>query len=128
MLAGCGPKATEPGALRFEGQSMGTTWHVTLLPPAQGDTRDWNGLIQGALDRVDGAMSTYKSTSDLSRLAAAPAGTAGRWDPWTIECLTLAREVHAASDGVSTPTLGPLVRLWALDPVATRSPIPPTRS
>lgn len=98
---------------------MGTVWHATIVPegsappPNAEEVRTW---IQAALDRVNGAMSTYLDDSDLSRLAQAAPDEPVQVSPLTLRCLAITRSIHAASGGALDPTVGPLVRLWGFGP------------
>ena len=59
---------------RLDGQTMGTTWSVTLqADPASLPNLQHN--VQARLGKVVAQMSTWESTSDLSRFNRAPRAT-----------------------------------------------------
>ena len=52
---------------RFEGESMGTTWQVTVTGEAD---QNLKSVIQRELDLVDTLMSTWRDDSEISRFNA----------------------------------------------------------
>lgn len=100
------------------GETMGTTWSVRAVLPAERSLRAWHASIQATLDLVDGQMSTYKPQSPLSHFNAAPAGT---WHALPAECFDViahALQIARDSGGAYDPTVGPLVNLWGFGPDA----------
>lgn len=94
---------------------MGTQYSVKLVAdlPLKSDEEAMLGQkIHKVLQRVDGAMSTYKAESDISRF--------NRWAPnekfvpdnMTLEVLAKSQLVHDLSMGAFDITVGPLVDLW----------------
>ncbi len=59
-----------------------------------------------AVARVDALMSFHRPTSDLSRLNRAAAGERLVLDPWTVEVLALAAELHHATGGLFDCAVG----------------------
>ena len=101
-----------PGELTtLQGQAFGTSWSVKLLDAPVPDEVT-AATIQKTLERIDGAMSTYRDDSTISRLNRAPV------DAWVpvgedfADVFEVAREVHKASGGAFDPTVGGLVRAW----------------
>jgi thiamine biosynthesis lipoprotein len=76
---------------------------------AQGATPEIRAAaIEAAMaccQRVELSMHPSRQGSDLAALAAAPAGSEIRVDPWTVEVLRLAQNLSAASAGVFDPCL-----------------------
>ncbi len=105
-----------PATRRFAGQTMGTTWSVTLVAPSAVDAGALQRGIQAEVDTVDRQMSTWKPDSDLSRFNNAPAGT---WQTLPADMFTVLRyalELARDSGGAYDPTVGPLVNLWGFGP------------
>jgi len=110
--------APEVVTLELTGPTMGTTFTVKVRGPALGaePTAALSAGIQGALDGVNDAMSTWQPTSELSRFNDGPADTPFAFSAPTLEVLAVAREVYAASGGVFDVTVGPLVNRWGFGP------------
>ncbi|MCB9399245.1 MAG: FAD:protein FMN transferase [Acidobacteria bacterium] len=116
FLATCqnGPKQE---LLTFEGQTMGTTYHVKVVaqrgqPISQTDLQVG---IQAQLDRVDQLMSNWKADSEVSHFNAA--GTEPvRLGVETLTVMREAAEIWQQTQGVFDPTLSPLIDLWGFGP------------
>ncbi len=110
VLGACAPK---PEVWRFEGDTMGTTYHVTIVEPPPGLSQSAaRERVDAALQRVDALMSTYSPESEVSRFnAAAPDG----WfavSPETLEVVETSLKINGLSGGAFDITVGPLVDLW----------------
>ena len=117
VLAGCDRK---PEVMRLAGETMGTTYHVTVVDaPPDIDEAAVGAAITSTLEEVNAEMSTWDPTSEVSRLNA-HAST----DPVPIsadlaDVLRTANAIHLLSRGRFDVTLGPLIDLWgfgAADP------------
>jgi len=103
----------------FHGETMGTTWSVSLVDRENVDPdrqQTWRQNIQNRLDAVDAQMSHWRHDSDLGRFNRAPAGS---WHPLPdafFEVLSYALGIAAASDGAYDPTAGALVNIWGFGP------------
>lgn len=109
-LAGCSG-AVEP--VQLSGETMGTSWHVTLIPAA-GDPsiQSVQAGIEAVLEQVNASMSTYRADSEISRFNAL--GT-DEWfdlsgDFYTV--LSAAMAIGWQSKGAYDVTVAPLVDLW----------------
>lgn len=101
---------------RLHGQTMGTTWSVQWVGPAQESPQPWQALITQQLDTVVSQMSTWEPDSDLSRFNRAPPDA---WQALPAEFFTVLRcalLVAEASQGAYDPTAGALVDLWGFGP------------
>lgn len=67
-----------------------------------------------ALEEAEARLSTWRSTSELSRLMAAPAGRPVELSPALAADLAGARACWQATGGAFDPTVGALVRAWGL--------------
>lgn len=104
-------------SLRLLGETMGTTWRVSVNAGAVRPDR-LKSRIDALLERINDSMSTYRPQSELSRLNANPSLD---WLPISAELYTVlraAREVSEATDGAFDITVGPLVNLWGFGPQA----------
>jgi thiamine biosynthesis lipoprotein len=106
----CTPR---PEVWRFEGGTMGTTYHVTVVSPPAGLERSAAGEgVDAALQRVNAQMSTYRADSEVSRFNAARPGAWFAVSAGTLDVVATALDVHALSGGAFDITVGPLVDLW----------------
>ncbi len=122
LLGGCGRQAAPQ---QLSGQTMGTTWNVTVVP-AEGSSLApaLQTDIQGILDAVNASMSTYREDSEISRFnALAP----GEWQQISTDfyrVLSAAIGVGRESGGAFDVTVGPLVDRWGFGPVPAREELP----
>lgn len=106
-----------PRLVAVQGATMGTTYSVKVVAKtrdAQSDAArgQLRQLVQGELDAVNAAMTTYDAGSELSRFNDGAAAVAVPLSQHTIEVLAVAADVTAASDGALDVTVGPLVERW----------------
>ncbi len=104
-------------AHEFTGFTMGTTYSVKVAERLDADRRaQVRSLIESRLDRIVGLMSTYDSTSELSRFNHRGQTDAVRMAPELIAVMTLARDVSERSGGAFDVTVAPLVNAWGFGP------------
>jgi thiamine biosynthesis lipoprotein len=103
----------------MHGSAMGSHWTVKLGKPLEPKVIEQHKQkIQAILDRIDGVMSTWKPSSDVSRF------NANRSDEWIAvpsELASLVEESLKVSDqtnGAFDITVAPLVNLWGFGPVS----------
>lgn len=109
----------------LSGETMGTTWTARLVLPERTSLvrlRAIDDTIRARLDLVNALMSSWDTTSEVSRLNL-HSGT----DPIpvsleTFEVLLAAREVGEASGGAFDVTVGPAVAAWGFGPGAEVPP------
>lgn len=118
-----------PVVHEFTGATMGTSYTIKLwgpgLPPAAVALLIDSAV--GRLEQVDRLMSTYDSTSELSRFNRRRDTVPFVLSPEVIEVLVTAQEVSARTDGAFDVTVGPLVDAWGFGP-GGRPAIPPSNS
>jgi len=116
-------------AERLGGETMGTTWSVSVLrPPDLPQDRLRRG-IEGELDQIVAQMSTWRRDSDISRFNSAAPDTWLDLDEAFCEVLGFALSLAAESGGAYDPAAGRLVDLWGFgprDPHAPRRAAPPS--
>ncbi len=103
---------------------MGTMLTVTAWGA---DTAVLLSGVHAARDSVrliDSLMSTYRSTSDVSRVNARAGGPPVHVSPHVIAVLQIARRDWRLSGGAFDPTVGPLVRAWGFHGTHGRIPSP----
>ncbi len=117
LLVACDAAEKELPVLRLQGETMGTTWHVTVPGINTEDkVSSLQAGITSVLKQVNAQMSTWQSDSELS-LFNQHQGT--DWFPVSselVKVVTAAQEISALSGGVYDITVGPLVNLWGFGP------------
>jgi len=113
--AGPGAAAGPPDSSALSGDTMGTHYHVTVVAPREPRETLQAGIRQ-RLDEVDGAMSTWRADSELSRFNAAPTTDWVPVSPGLHAVLQTAVAVSALTDGAFDVTVGPIVNLWGFGP------------
>lgn len=98
----------------FRHEAMATEWEVVIaqagVTPQR--ARAAAAAVFAEVDRLEGELSRFRPTSDLWRLSLAQPGEAVVVDFAALDCLSLAKAVHAETGGAFDVTLGPLMRLW----------------
>lgn len=125
VLAGCGDRDT-PVAYELSGSAMGTRYSVTIAEPLSAEQREvLESRIDGAIDAVEQAMSTYIVESDVSRF------NASRSTDWidvsesVCHAVLAAQELSELTSGAFDITVGPLVNLWGFGPETVELAPPP---
>ena len=114
----------EDNLSRLQGRTMGTTYSVAIGGPLPAPLATLQPAVQQRLDVLEGAMSTYRASSAISRFNA-HAGT--DWfpvDPDTAAVVALAQRISAETHGAFDITVHPAVCLWGFgpDPAPTAPP------
>ena len=114
------PEGAAP-ALRFGGQSMGSTWSVRVAggPFDAALAAAARRAVADALDDVVARMSTFDPQSEVGRFNRHAAGTVFAMSSDTLAVLEHARQVASLSGGAFDPTVAPLVRAWGFGADAT---------
>ncbi len=122
VWAGAVRAAMSPKLLRFEGETMGTAWHVSVISTPQNHISkekcaEIQTLIEESLKEVDFRMSTWKDFTELSRLNAQKSiETDFPLSPELALVLKSALSISEKTDGAYDVTVGPLVNLWKFGP------------
>lgn len=116
--------ARDAGVWSLAGATMGTNWHVRLVPSATADRRQLSEAIQAVLDRLVLQMSTWLPQSELCRFNAAPADTPVLLSAEFAEVLTAALQLARDSGAAYDPTAAPLVDLWGFGPAPRSQTVP----
>lgn len=110
----------------LDGETMGTTWSVRLVPPPGADQAALLAAVQEELDAIVALFSHWEPSSELSRFNNAPAGSWQVSEPfWAF--LNMVMDLGDETNGAVDPTLGALVDLWGFGPPGPRpdaDPIP----
>ncbi len=121
IVTGCSRPRSVPAAQLIAGQTMGTTYSVKLMPfdgmPSLASV--WRA-IDAELELVNQQMSTYLTTSEISRFNQQLGIEWFDVSSDTAQVVQLALEIHQQSDGAFDVTVAPLVNLWGFGPKGRR--------
>jgi thiamine biosynthesis lipoprotein len=110
----------KPDQLLLQGPTMGTIWSVVIDGLAAPQADLLRPIVQTALQRavqeIDNQMSTWRTTSDLMRLNAAPVGNWIDLPPRLIHVLAAGLAISRATDGAFDMNVGDAVRAWGFGP------------
>ncbi len=124
LLVGCERDAHQR-VLALHGSTMGTSYSVQLVaPPAELDRNALAEQIDARLADIDGLMSTYQASSELSRFNNSRTTDWFPVSPELVAVIEAARAVSEASAGAFDVSVGPLVNLWGFGPAPSADDIP----
>ncbi len=110
-VSGCSEPALS--SLKLAGQTMGTTYHVTIVGPSEAyDRQGLQKSIDIELQQVNALASTYIEDSELNKLNRAPLGTWSSVPTGLFSMLETSVYLNRISDGAYDITVGPLVDYW----------------
>lgn len=118
--------ATVPStSTRFGGFAQGTTYSVVLGKAVTYTRRiALQHAVDSLLQTIDRVMSTYDSTSEISRLNRAESGVPVDVSASLAAVLSEGSAVSEASGGAFDVTIGPLVRAWGFGPNGAPERVP----
>jgi FAD:protein FMN transferase len=115
-------------ALSFQGETMATVYHVTVVdPPTDLSEASIRRLIETPLRRVNDALSPYLPHSEITRFNEWPADQPFEVSPLMKRMVSASLFYHELTGGAFDPTVGPLVALWGFG-APGRHRKPPTRT
>jgi thiamine biosynthesis lipoprotein len=126
-LAGCGERSQVPSppgaAIRFGGETMGTTYRVKLAGGAISTAKLERVAadVHAALDGVNRGMSLYRPDSELMRLNRHPAATPLPLSKDLFAVLSVGQQVAELSGGAFDVSIAPLVNVWGFGPEKRRA-------
>jgi FAD:protein FMN transferase len=101
---------TEP--IKVEGQTMGTTYHVTYFDEHH---RNFKVAIDSILVVVNKSINNYDPASEVSHFNKSRRGIRTEL-PYLFPPILVAQQVYAFSNGAFDPTVMPLVNAWGFGP------------
>ena len=103
--------------LTFGGPTMGTAYHVRVVPGKYAvDLPQLTKHVEALLSETDRQMSTYREDSELSRFNRSAPSEWFAVSGATAEVVAAAQRISRKTDGALDVTVGPLVRLWHFGP------------
>lgn len=112
ILGSC---AGEPDTLELRGRTMGTSYSVRIVAPADAPAVSLELLRQrvaARLENLENVFSTYRPDSEVSRFNAYPGQEWFGVSPDFLDVLEQAVTVSQLTGGAFDATIGPLVELW----------------
>jgi len=123
FVAGCEAQQTTSASL--SGETMGTTYHVTISTNVSlSDSEVIQKDIDGLLLKVNDTFSTYIESSEVSQLNQYRGEEGQTKSDDFIEVLLEALRISEATQGAYDITVGPLVNLWGFGPDFKADDIP----
>ncbi len=114
--------AAVPGVHRFSHQAMATTFEVMVQYEDRTYAQQAASAAFHEVDRIEGALSRYLETSDVTHINHLPAGTPVHVALDTFECLRISAEMHSQTGGAFDVTVGFLVDCWRDEDKKPRTP------
>ncbi|MDI4655165.1 MULTISPECIES: FAD:protein FMN transferase [Xanthobacter] len=96
----------------LSGPAMGSRWSAVFHAGGDVDEAALTHRLQGAVERVEQQMSTWRPESDLERLNAAPVGAWVQIPRELAHVLATALEIGRLSQGAFDIGVGDLVQAW----------------
>lgn len=112
MLGSCGG---EPDTIELRGQTMGTSYSVRIVAPADAPAVSLELLPQrvaARLEDLENVFSTYRPDSEVSRFNVHPGQEWFGISPEFLDVLEQAVTMSELTGGAFDATIGPLVELW----------------
>lgn len=109
---------------RFSHEAMATEFQIVFADPdmeperAQGISQ----LVFAEISRMEEELSRFKPTSDVWRINGLRAGESVNVDFATLDCLMLAKAVHAETAGAFDATVGAMMQIWKNQDGSARQP------
>jgi thiamine biosynthesis lipoprotein len=104
--------AAVPEAHRFAHQAMATTFEVIIQDEDRAYAQQAARAAFDEVDRIEGYLSRFLETSDVTRINHLPAGVPAQLSLDAFECLKVSAELSAETGGAFDVTVGFLVDCW----------------
>lgn len=118
--------STPPEWIELQGSTMGTTYSITIANKSARPPSGFQEGIDSVLTEINRQMSTYLSTSEISRFNGLEPGESLVISAAFAEVLKVSRRVWELTGGAFDVTVYPLVKLWGFGPEADSTWQPPT--
>ena len=126
FLVSCTDQGDQPSYLiELNGNALGTTWLVKVLPHKPIDREDLKNSIDKRLAHYEKIFSHWREDSDLSKFNSNKSTEPVEIHPDIHELLKHAQWMHQQTAGTFDPAIGQIVNLWGFGPDGrNRSTIP----
>jgi len=102
---------SQSDVVKLQGNALGTTFHITYI---SSNHKDFSYSVDSIFENINKSMSTYISTSDISRINNGDASVAV--DHNFQEVFKKSMRIYKETNGVFDPTIGILVNAWGFGP------------
>jgi FAD:protein FMN transferase len=120
-VTGCGFQKQ----VSFSGETMGTSYHITVVTGFFKNTKSLKDKIDIRLDQINKSMSTYRKNSEISRFNVFnQTGEKFYISDNFFNVMTVAQHIYKLSAGAWDGTIGPLVNLWGFGNFENKKRIP----
>lgn len=109
LISAC---SDQPTYQKIEGQTMGTSYHISYQHPKGADAKAIQASIDQRLQDINISMSTYMDDSTISKFNRLPSATPIEIDADFAKVLSDSQSIYQASNHAFDPTVYPLVELW----------------
>ena len=117
--------ASQEKEFTVAGETMGTTYHVTVVTGHLSRTNGLKEKIDKRLHEINRSMSPYLKESEISRFNRLKnIGEMFCPSPDFFSVMRKSRHLHGLTHGAWDPTVGPLVDLWGFGRVRRQPVIP----
>jgi FAD:protein FMN transferase len=109
---------------RFRHEAMATEFEIIIAQPDIDQAYAGSAAVAvfAEIDRLEEELSRYRSTSDIARISHLKKGESATVGLAAWDCLSLAKAVHAETQGAFDITIGPLMSLWRNEDGTPRQP------
>jgi FAD:protein FMN transferase len=99
---------------RYSHEAMATQFQIVFADPdyPADQAQSIAQRVFAEISRLEEELSRFKSTSDVWRINGLRAGETVHVDFATLDCLLLAKAVHAETSAAFDPTVGSLMTIW----------------
>jgi len=109
VLSAC----SKPKPITVNGPIMGTQYRIVLnCPQIKFSAENWRIIALEQMNAVNASMSTYQADSELSQFNQLQSTDWQSASEGLLAVLSIAKQVHSASQGTLDPTVSKLVDLW----------------
>ncbi len=118
LVIACTTGSDTENTVQLQGQTMGTTWHVTIVQaehsntPLDTDSTSLQQLIETELQIINQQFSTYINNSEISLFNASKSTQPFNVSKEVAHVITAAQMISKESQGAFDISVAPLVELW----------------
>ena len=125
ILIGCFGDQKEPSTVSISGQTMGTTYNVTVVDnPLSLSKKDLKKRIEETLNEVNEKMSNWYDQSEISTINNDKKGKPIDLSQELFDVINISTDIHNRSNGAFDITATPLINLWGFGPNKSERKIP----